>query len=241
MRIKNLLWSLMLLCVFSVCVSGQENVLALRERAKLYEPLIASAAARHRLDPHFLWTIAYLESRFRPEAISYKNGKPCARGLMQFIPATARRYGVKDPHNSSESIEAAARYVRDLFERFGNRQDLVLAAYNAGEGAVEAFREGRRLILPNGKIINPRALRTGGIPPYMETLNYVARGKQIYEQVSREKLYIPAAQTTKGTPFRALDSHRQKTETSIYSLPNDLAREAKVNPPNSTKQSLYPN
>lgn len=156
-----------------------------RTRAKVYEPLIASTAERHNVDPNLLWTIAYLESRFRPNAVSYKNGKPCAYGLMQFTGATALRYGVTNPHDPGESLDAAARYVRDLQTRFGPHVDLILAAYNAGEGTVEAFREGRSLVLPNNKIINPRGQRTGGIPPYTETRQYVARGEIIYQELTR--------------------------------------------------------
>lgn len=140
-----------------------------RSRAKVYEPLIASTAERYNVNPHLLWTIAYLESRFRHNAVSYKNGKPCAYGLMQFTGSTAARYGLTNPHDPRESIDAGARYLRDLQMRFGPRIDLILAAYNAGEGAVEAFRDGRSLVLPNNKIINPRGQRTGGIPPYAET------------------------------------------------------------------------
>jgi soluble lytic murein transglycosylase-like protein len=147
--------------------------------------LIASTAERYNVDPHLLWTIAYLESRFRHRAVSYKNGKPCAYGLMQFTGATALRYGLTNPHDPSESLDAAARYVRDLHTRFGPRVDLILAAYNAGEGTVEAFRDGRTLVLPNNKIINPRGQRTGGIPPYTETRQYVARGEIIYQELTR--------------------------------------------------------
>src|ERR1043166_641601 len=110
-----------------------------RTRAKVYEPLIASTAERYKVDPNLLWTIAYLESRFRHDAVSYKNGKPCAYGLMQFTGATALRYGLTDPHDPKESLDAAARYVRDLHTRFGPRVDLILAAYNAGEAPVERF------------------------------------------------------------------------------------------------------
>jgi soluble lytic murein transglycosylase-like protein len=163
-------------------------------RAKVYEPLIASTAERYNVDPNLLWTIAYLESRFRHNAVSYKNGKPCAYGLMQFTNATALRYGLTNPHDPRESIAAAARYVRDLQTRFGPRVDLILAAYNAGEGTVEAFRDGRSLLLPNNKIINPQAQRTGGIPPYAETQQYVARGEIIYQELTRS--LIPRAAST---------------------------------------------
>lgn len=165
-----------------------------RTRAKVYEPLIASTAERYNVDPNLLWTIAYLESRFRHNAVSYKNGKPCAYGLMQFTGATAARYGLTNPHDPRESIDAAARYVRDLQARVGPRVDLILAAYNAGEGTVEAFRDGRSLVFPNKKIINPRGQRTGGIPPYTETRQYVARGEIIYQELTRS--VIPRAAST---------------------------------------------
>ena len=72
-------------------------------RAKLYEPLIASTAQRYNVDPHLLWTIAYLESRFRKDVISYKGGKPCAYGMMQFTASTALRYGLINPHEPRQS------------------------------------------------------------------------------------------------------------------------------------------
>lgn len=92
---------------------------------------------------------------------------------MQFMPDTAARYGLKNPFDPRAAIDAGARYLRDLLWRFGGRIDLAVAAYNAGEGAVESFRSGKPLILRTGKVINPRGLITGGIPPYSETQNYV--------------------------------------------------------------------
>ena len=92
---------------------------------------------------------------------------------MQFMPETAARYGLNNPHDPKAAIDAAARYFRDLLGRFDGRIDLAFAAYNAGEGAVEAFQNGRVLRLSNGKIINPAGLVTDGIPPYLETQNYV--------------------------------------------------------------------
>jgi len=157
---------------------------AVTMRAKLYEPLMISAARRYQIDPHLLWTIAYLESRFRNEVVSYKNGKACAYGMMQFTVPTAQRYGLVNPHDPQQSIDAAARYVRDLQKRFGPRAELILAAYNAGEGTVEAFRDGKPFVLQD-KVINPRGIRTGGVPPYRETRNYVARGALVYRNIIR--------------------------------------------------------
>src|SRR5262245_51808105 len=135
-----------LVVVFVMRVQGQESIEAARVRARSIEPIISSAAARYGVDPHLLRTIAYLESSFHSDAISYKDGMPCAFGLMQFMPSTGKRYGLRNPHDPRDAIEAAARYVRDLMTRFDGNLDLVLAAYNAGEGAVEAYRYGRRLM-----------------------------------------------------------------------------------------------
>jgi len=92
---------------------------------------------------------------------------------MQFMPATAEAYGLQNPHDPKAAIDAAAHYLRDLLRKFGGRVDLALAAYNAGEGTVESFQTGRPLVLASRKIINPRRLITGGIPPYRETQQYV--------------------------------------------------------------------
>jgi hypothetical protein len=97
---------------------------------------------------------------------------------MQLMPATARRLGVTDPHNPVEAIDAAARYVRYLTTRFSGKVDLVLAAYNAGEETVEAYRTGRSIQI-GGKVINPKGRITGGVPPYRETKGYVERGLKI--------------------------------------------------------------
>jgi len=185
--------------VFPQTQERSETTNTWRTRAKVYEPLIASTAAHYNVDPYLLWTIAYLESRFRHDAVSYKNGKPCAYGLMQFTGSTALRYGLTNPHDPRESLDAAARYVRDLQMRFGPRVDLILAAYNAGEGTVEAFRDGRTLVLPNNKIINPRGQRTGGIPPYTETRQYVARGEIIYRMLTRSVILRAAIKVDKSS------------------------------------------
>jgi hypothetical protein len=186
-------------------------------RAKVYEPLIASAAQRYNVDPRLLWTIAYLESRFREDVVSYKNGKPCAYGMMQFTVATARRYGLTNPHNPKESIDAAARYVRDLQTRFGPHPDLILAAYNAGEGTVEAFRDGKTLVLPNNKVINSRGLRTGGIPPYNETRQYVAQGGIIYGKLTRAAIFQETTLVHKSSPERNSTRVNAGHRDSFYS------------------------
>jgi soluble lytic murein transglycosylase-like protein len=161
----------MVVCV-SVGVVAQERTRrepSLDERAKLIEPAIAEAAARYRIDPRLLRAVCFTESRYRPNATSPKG----ALGLMQFMPDTAAQYGLRNPFDPRAAIDAGARYLRDLLVRFDGRIDLAVAAYNAGEAAVQSFRSGKPLILRTGKVINPHGLITGGIPPYSETQNYV--------------------------------------------------------------------
>ena len=137
------------------------------QRAVVYHPAIRAAAERYEVNPYLLWTIAYLETRFRPTLVSHKG----ARGLMQFIPATGRRYGLltrADLHDPLRSIDAAARYVKDLNTMFDGRIDLVLAGYNAGENAV--IRSGYK------------------VPAIRETLSYVSRGVALFRNISENKI-----------------------------------------------------
>jgi len=137
------------------------------QRAVAFHPAIRAAAARNALDPHLLWTIAYLETRFRPQLVSHKG----ACGLMQFIPATGRRYGLltrSDLHDPLRSIDAAARYVRDLNMMFDGRIDLVLAGYNAGENAV--INSGYK------------------VPAYRETRSYVTRGVSVFKRIAQTNI-----------------------------------------------------
>ena len=152
----------------------------LAQRARTFEPYILQAARRYAIDPRALWAIAFLETRFRPELVSVKG----ARGMMQFMPGTAARFGLANPHDPIAAIEAAARYVRFLSSRYRDNPALILAAYNAGEGAVDAYLEGITIRLRDGKVINPTGRKTGGVPPYIETLSYVSRGLSVMRQVN---------------------------------------------------------
>ena len=115
-----------------------------------YDALIENEARRWNVDASFVSALIRAESNFEPRAVSRKG----ARGLMQLMPATARRLSVSRPLDPASNVRGGVRYLRELLDRFGNRPELVLAAYNAGEGAVEAY---------------------GGVPPYRETLAYVNR------------------------------------------------------------------
>lgn len=125
--------------------------------------------AKHRIDPLLIYALIEQESGGKVRAVSPKG----ARGPMQLMPATAARFGVRNPHDIPQSVRGGVEYFVWLLDKFDGNVLLALAGYNAGEGAVEAYRAGRAIILPNGRVINPRRLRTGGIPPYPETVSYV--------------------------------------------------------------------
>ena len=122
-----------------------------------YADVIARVAQEQKLEPALLHAVISVESAYNAQAKSPKG----ATGLMQLMPGTAKRYGVTDLLNPLENLRAGARYLRDLLAMFNNNLNLVLAAYNAGEGAV---------------------IRSGhAIPPYPETRAYVPRVLQHYE------------------------------------------------------------
>lgn len=194
--------------------SIQKIPATLRERAALYEPLFRSAAERYSIDARLLWVIAFLETRFQPDLVSPVG----ARGLMQFMPATAASYGLKNPDNPAESIDAAARYVRDLQAHFGNRFDLILASYNAGEGAVDAYLKGYALRLPNGRVINPNGLKLGGIPPFAETRNYVAQGLALARMLGTSNFNPTNLVANSPTSIKSVHNSQVTVSTAPKSL-----------------------
>jgi len=168
--IHKLVHALVLLLLVGCSINAQQrDDLFIQERARSLEPYFVDSAKRYGIDPRILRVLCYLESRFRLDAISPKG----ARGPMQFMPETAARYGLANPHDPKAAIDAAARYFRHLLRRFDGGIHLAFAAYNAGESTVEAFKNGHVLQLKNGRVINAAQVITGGIPPYSETRNYV--------------------------------------------------------------------
>jgi soluble lytic murein transglycosylase-like protein len=124
-----------------------------------YADEVAAVAKGSGLDPVLVHALISVESGHRQDALSPKG----AVGLMQLMPGTALRYGVRSPGKSPEdNLRAGTMYLRDLLSMFDNRLDLALAAYNAGEGAVQKY--GNR------------------IPPYRETRNYVPAVMERYEE-----------------------------------------------------------
>lgn len=121
------------------------------------ETIMREAALAFKLDQALVQAIIQTESAFDVHAVSSKG----ARGLMQLMPETAARYGVRDIFDPEQNIWGGARYIRDLLERFNHDLPLAIAAYNAGENAVERF---------------------GGIPPYPETRDYVQKVMSLHRQ-----------------------------------------------------------
>ena len=170
--VYRLLSSIVLGVLLTISVSAQVQQGSMRsaeQRALTFEPYFSESARRYGIDVRILRTICFIESRFQLHALSPKG----ARGPMQFMPETARRYKLKNRDDPKAAIDAAAHYLHDLLVKFGGRLDLALAAYNAGEGTVESFRTGKPLILSSGHVINSRGLMTDGVPPYPETQDYV--------------------------------------------------------------------
>jgi soluble lytic murein transglycosylase-like protein len=129
---------------------------------KQIEQWVQNLAPEYELEPELVLAVIAVESTFNPRARSHKN----AHGLMQLIPATARRFGVSDIHDPLENLKGGMAYLQWLKGKFKGNLDLVLAGYNAGEGAVRRF---------------------GGIPPYKETQRYVKRVRRGYLK-ARERL-----------------------------------------------------
>lgn len=117
--------------------------------------IVKEAAEKHHVDPALIRAVIEAESGWNASAVSRRG----AGGLMQLHPATAQRLGVQDVFNPRQNVDAGARHLRTLLERYNGNLDFALAAYNAGEGAVD---------------------RHGGIPPFRETRNYVQKVQNAY-------------------------------------------------------------
>ncbi|HEX6101011.1 MAG TPA: lytic transglycosylase domain-containing protein [Thermoanaerobaculia bacterium] len=125
------------------------------DRRSKYDPIIERYAEKYRIDATLVRAVIQVESDFNPACVSHKG----ARGLMQLMPATAKRFGVKKINDPEENIHGGVRYLAYLTQMFRDDLPRALAAYNAGENAV---------------------LRYGGIPPYDETQTYVKRAMTVY-------------------------------------------------------------
>jgi soluble lytic murein transglycosylase-like protein len=142
--------------------SGDRYDAQVLARASQYDSIIEHAAIAAAVEPNLLRAVIVVESGFNSHAVS-KRG---AVGLMQLMPATASRFGVSNPYDARQNVHAGARYLKFLIDRFGHDIRLALAAYNAGEEAVN---------------------RNGGqIPPFSETRAYVPRVLRIYKMLGEQ-------------------------------------------------------
>lgn len=132
----------------------------LERRRQNFTGLIDAAATKYRLDPALLHAVIRAESGYNPNAISIKG----AAGLMQLMPATALRYGVRDRLDPVENIDGGARYLSDLLDMFQSDVRLAVAAYNSGENTVK--RHGYQ------------------VPPIRETKDYVVRVLDYYRRMN---------------------------------------------------------
>lgn len=166
------------------------------KRMERLNRLFVEAGERHGVDPRLIYSIAWQESRFK----SYVTSKVGAEGLMQFMPATSRRFQI-NPWDDEQAIDGAARYLRILLDRFHGDMAAAVAAYNAGEASVEAYRGGYSVRLKNGKVINPRRIRTSdGLPPYTETRNYVKVVSATWRTNDWAREFGPAVAARLGAP-----------------------------------------
>jgi hypothetical protein len=131
-------------------VPSDDYLVQRRNAPTPYDLAIESEARALGVDPALVKSVMLVESNYNPRAVSRKG----ARGLMQLMPDTARRFGVSDRHDAGQSIRAGVKYLASLLEQFKGDVSLALAGYNAGEGAVA---------------------RHAGIPPFRETREYIRR------------------------------------------------------------------
>lgn len=116
-----------------------------------YDALITQFSLQRSLRPELVRAVIHVESGFDPRARSPKG----AMGLMQLMPQTARELGVRDPYDPEDNIRGGTKYLRQLLDKYDGREELALAAYNAGPGAVDRYDE--------------------AVPPYRETRDYVRK------------------------------------------------------------------
>ena len=164
-----------------VRVAGSKRITMARERSmgnfttgdKKIDSYILDSSKRYYIDPLLIYAQMHQESSFKTKATSYKG----ASGLMQLMPATARRLGVTDIYNPKQNIEGGIKYMRWLLDMFNGDVVLALAGYNAGEGAVMKYRN--------------------QVPPYRETQEYVRRISERYNSIINPNLPNVALKVSK--------------------------------------------
>ncbi|MEE9352462.1 MAG: lytic transglycosylase domain-containing protein [Thiotrichaceae bacterium] len=150
----------------------------LLKKADKYQHLITQASQDYRVSAHLITAVITVESCFRPKARSSSG----AAGLMQLMPATARRFGTTNRYNTKNNIKAGTKYLSFLLRRFDGNVLLAAAAYNAGEGAVD---------------------KHNGVPPYKETKAYVRKVLNAYRKLSASSQRTAKRSTKASQPAQA--------------------------------------
>ena len=153
---------------YNIPVKSETAAVYYSNRAEDYLVLIREICRIHGVDPELVKAMIQVESNYNPFAISRKG----ARGLMQLMPGTATRYGVRQIFDPRENIEGGVKYLRDLIELFDSNLRFAVAAYNAGENTVQ---------------------RVNGIPNYVETQNYVRKVMALYNGETAYQQYAGSA------------------------------------------------
>ncbi|MCE9638921.1 MAG: transglycosylase SLT domain-containing protein [Betaproteobacteria bacterium] len=166
-------------------IAAQTAAAAVPAVRKDIELMVQQWAPQYALDPNLVMALIAVESQFDAKAVSPKN----AQGLMQLIPATAERFGVANAFNPLQNLKGGLAYLRWLMAYFKGEVALVLAAYNAGELAVERYR---------------------GIPPYAETRNYVKQITSVYKNTTHPYLAEIAAPSPVFARLSRADPPRAK-------------------------------
>ena len=135
----------------------------LLSQASNIDEIVETFSQKYEVDSDLIKAIIKQESNFNEKATSKKG----AMGIMQLMPQTAKSLGVENPYNPWENVEGGVKYIRELLNKYDNDEQLALAAYNAGPGAVKKY---------------------GGIPPYKETQNYVKNIMETYTKVKEVQL-----------------------------------------------------
>ena len=156
----------------------------------LYDSYIVDSSRRYGIDPLLIYSQMHQESSFKLNATSHKG----ASGLMQLMPATARRFGVTSIYDPKQNIDAGVKYMRWLLDTFNGDVVLALAGYNAGEGAVMKYG--------------------GNVPPYRETQEYVRRISARYNSISDPR-YVQSARRISGQTVARL-GQKESRPLTVY-------------------------